>query len=126
MDVKALKTEAFEIKFHIADSLTKVLIVRRAAAAREERQESRRQVPDCNVGKLMGRRRRVMAHEKELEELGGLGILNKQRDANLRREGHGVGRKCGKRKGDEVAQREGSCGLCSCNYKEVKQGKQES
>lgn len=43
-----------------------------------------------------------MVYEKELEEFGGLGIFNKQCDVNLCREGYGVGRKCGKRKGDEV------------------------
>lgn len=72
MDVKALETETFEIEFHIADRLTEALIVvvaGRAAAAREERQGSGRQVPHSNVDEVMGRRRRVMAHKKELEEL---------------------------------------------------------
>jgi len=99
VDVKALEAEAFEIEFDIADSLNEVLIVvvaRRTATAREGRQGSGRQVPDGNVDKLMGRRRRVMAHKKELENLRGLSVLNKQRDANLRREGHGLGSsKCG-------------------------------
>jgi len=71
VDVKALETEAFEIEFDIADSLNEVLIVvvaGKAAAAREGRQGNGWQVPDGNVDKLMGRRRRVVAHEKELEK----------------------------------------------------------
>jgi hypothetical protein len=90
VNVKALETEAFEIEFDIADSLTEVLIVGSitVSTARKDRQGSGRQVPDGNVDKSMGRRRRVMAHEKELEKLRRLSILDKQRDTNLRREGH--------------------------------------
>jgi hypothetical protein len=100
VNVEALKTEAFEIELDIADSLHEVLIVivaERATAAREERHGNGRQVPDGDVDERVGRRRRVMAHEKELEELRGLGILDKQCDAHLptrgsTRESHRLGR----------------------------------
>ena len=89
VNVEALEAEAFEIEFHIAHSLHEGLIVieaRRATAAREERHGSGRQVPDGGVDERVGRRRRIMAHEKQLEELRGLGVLDKQRDAHLPRD----------------------------------------
>lgn len=99
VDVEPLKTEALEIELHITNSLHEMLIViraERATAAREERHGNGRQVPDGDVHEGVGRRRRVVAHEKELEELRGLGILHNQRNAHLprgsTREGHRLAR----------------------------------